>query len=477
MKKHISYLSLIFKTICIVFLFTAWTTTYSQSTGQNYIVTRSFTNAEGTTYQDKIDYLDGLGRPEQSVLKNASTSGADIVTLLEYDSLGRESNKWNPMSVANNAGQYVSQGTIKSGAKSMYSDQHPYSKPVYEPSALNRIQELYNPGEDWHLNSRSIKTTYLSNIAGDNLLNCVLYSTNSVLTTTNMVLTKSGNYASAELLVTKMEGEDGNLSLEFKNKHNQVLLTRNLLQTQVGTKTLDTYYIYDDFGNLAAVLPPEASDVFRMDNSASWSSNTNATLSDYAYFYKYDNRNLLIAKMSPGSSWQFYIYDKGARLIFTQDGNMRSRGEWAFSIPDMLGQVCFSGVCKNSLDVFSNTLSSVAVKADWRFDTASSTGAGPYKGYYLSGISLTTPTIMQANYYNDYSFLGKNGVPAESDARVKYDQSAETEGYGKRYQQSAQGLLTGNVTSRLSDSGVQSYSYSVVYYDSSDRIVQTRSNN
>ena len=65
------------------------TTSYSQSIGRNYILARTFTDFEGTASLDSVYYYDGLGRLEQTILRNASLQGEDIVTLSchkEYDS-------------------------------------------------------------------------------------------------------------------------------------------------------------------------------------------------------------------------------------------------------------------------------------------------------------------------------------------------------------------------------------------------------
>lgn len=152
---HNSYFSTVtMLTICLC-LFSS--IAYSQSSNRNYILTRTFTTGDGSAYQYQVDYYYGLGRPEQSVLKNAVPNGGHIVTLQEYDYLGRKSSLWNPVAIANNAGQYVLPATIQSNTISMYGDSKPYSKPVYEPSPLSRILEQYAPGADWHNNYRSVK--------------------------------------------------------------------------------------------------------------------------------------------------------------------------------------------------------------------------------------------------------------------------------------------------------------------------------
>ena len=136
------------------------TTSYSQSIGRNYILARTFTDSIGKSSLDSVYYYDGLGRLEQTILRNAFLQGEDIVTLQEYDLLGRPSNRWNPVGIQGNEGLYVASENLTTRAVSFYKDTHPYSKPVYEASPLSRIREQYGPGEDWHTRRRSVKTDH-----------------------------------------------------------------------------------------------------------------------------------------------------------------------------------------------------------------------------------------------------------------------------------------------------------------------------
>ncbi len=86
------------------------------------------------------------------------------------------------------------------------------------------------------------------------------YRTNSQVSITSGEV----NYPAGELYVTKLTDEDDNVSYEFKNKLGQVLLTRQM----EGNVAHDTYYIYDSYGNLRAVLPPLAADA--MTAAGSW---------------------------------------------------------------------------------------------------------------------------------------------------------------------------------------------------------------
>ena len=103
--------------------------------GQNFIQTRTMTSPLGYRYIDKIDYYDGLGRPVETVLKNGSKIGEDIVHSQEYDNVGRISKIWNP--VPNNGnGNFINSATVSSIASTFYNDNAAYSKTVWPRSGL-----------------------------------------------------------------------------------------------------------------------------------------------------------------------------------------------------------------------------------------------------------------------------------------------------------------------------------------------------
>ena len=104
-----------------------------------------------------------------------------------------------------------------------------------------------------------------------------------------------------------------------------------------GSETHDTYYVYDDKGNLCFVLQP-------MYQSS-------ANLDQYAFQYKYDGRNRCIWKKLPGAGYVEMVYDNADRLVFSQDGNQRalSTGNWMYYKYDGLNRLTEQGTCTNKV--------------------------------------------------------------------------------------------------------------------------------
>ncbi|WP_255493303.1 DUF6443 domain-containing protein [Dysgonomonas sp. HDW5B] len=468
----------------------AQTSTTNISANQNYIVTltplgqtNSVSYKDGSITVDRtiegdvnvmtqIQYFDGLGRPIQTVQRGITPTKSDLVTYQEYDPFGREERSWLPSVGAGNNGAFMTLANVKTKANTTYGDSVAYSKPVYEASPLNRVLEQYGPGADWK-STGAVKTRYLTNVAtGEAKLICSLFTVDGSGLTTKVK--RSGNYAANELYITELKDEVGNLSYEFKDKLGQVVLTRQInLDKDNKEERLDTYYVYDDFGNLCFVLPPLVSDIL-IQYTGSWDNTNSTPVAQYAYIYRYDGRNRCVHKKLPGAEWIYYVYDKADRLIFTQDGEQRTKGEWLFSLPDALGRARLSGICTKmkigtattETAITIGSLDNIVVNATWAKAT------NTFKGYTISGATPSTFSVLTANYYDSYEFMGLNGIPAITDTHFKPETIA---GYGVQYTGGHKGLLTGSWTALLD--GSASGIYSVMYYDYKGQVIQTKSNN
>lgn len=400
--------------------------------------------------REEVQYFDHWGNPTVKVQHGFSPYGDDLYTLTEYDGLNRESHLWLPVTQTGTNGAYVEPGVLMEAARGFApyaADEYPYGRKVYDNSALNELREEYHPGEEWHKNGHSVKTERITNTQTAALAARIYMLDNGQLACT-------GNYPSGELDVMCTTDEDGNISYEFKDKANGKVLLRRQMN---GEEAHDTYYVYDGNGNLCFVLPPMAADALA---AAGTYTVSNDALQKYAYLYRYDGYNRCIYKKLPGADPVYTVYDAADRPVFTQDGQQRERGEWTFNISDSFNRVVLTGVCKNVLDYTRNPLDTLVVKATW----ANTTNA--LKGYTVTGVTLATPTVQQANYYDSYEFLGLNGIP--NNATTAY---TTAEGYGERFNGGCRGQQTGMWMLNLSST---TPIYSVNYYDDRYRMAQQK---
>ena len=297
----------------------------------------------------------------QSIGIRAGGNSEDIITHIDYDDYGRQDKDYLPYATSSNGGLYRT--TALNDTDNFYDTSkyentaNFYSEKHLESSPLSRILEQGAPGADWIVNKasdadRTIKFGYESN-AGNEVRRYEATTTASVssgVTTyvpslsinTNI---NNGYYEANELYKTITKDENWKPTLpsaklknhtteEFKDKQGRVVLKRTY-STISGTATPhDTYYVYDDYGNLSYVLPP------KVVHDTSISS---TELSELCYQYKYDDRNRLVEKKIPGKVIEYIIYDKLDRPIITQDSNLRQQGKWLFTAYDSFGRVSYTG--------------------------------------------------------------------------------------------------------------------------------------
>ena len=155
---------------------------------------------------------------------------------------------------------------------------------------------------------------------------------------------------------------------------------------------LDTYSVYDGLDHLLAVIPPALSDRLSVGQSLDPEETER-----YAYLYLYDSKERVCARKLPGIGWIRMEYDDADRLVFTQDGEQRRRGESTFMLYDIHGRECVTGVCGHDIPT-GNMISGFAL--------AEYVGAGgALDGYACSGVTLVSPQVMSAFYYDSHAFV------------------------------------------------------------------------
>ncbi|MEQ9120845.1 DUF6443 domain-containing protein [Fulvivirga sp.] len=407
----------------------------------------------------KTDYFDGLGRPLQSNFLGAGPDGSDLVTPMSYDEFGRMTIEYLPFSNANRSGAFdldaiTNQAAFYSNANPndlVARDDAPFKEKIIETSPLGRVLEQGSFGEAWQLGMASVTMTYEYNSTDDHVITWKVNNQNN--------LVHDGEYDAYKLYKTEVVDEENHIIREFKNSLGQVILKRvqainspNLTEYIIG-QWADTYYAYDDYGNLRFVLPPEA-----INEIGSSTSVSQDLLDRWAFQYRYDGRRRMVMKKVPGADSVLMVYDKRDRLVLTQDGNQRDNGknEWLFTKYDELNRPILTG----KIDKGAMTVSSIRAEvAGWGsyYEQSGSTVHG-YTNNSYPQVSNEND-YLTVTYYDDYTFPHASSQPfvaelgnASSNAAVK-------------------GQITGIKVKSLD--GTNTWLKGTSYYDNKYRVIQS----
>ncbi|WP_425237720.1 DUF6443 domain-containing protein [Ulvibacterium sp.] len=510
----------------------------SNSSDQNYVYTRTYQEPRTAVPTQKFDegdngqfdvendyvqgitYFDGLGRPMQQVGIRQSADSLDLVTHFGYDAYGRQDKEWLPFHEPDSTLGSYRYWDVELATKQYYKthpvyaddftgllegDVNAYSETYFETSPLNRVLRQAAPGEDWKLDKlsddRSIEFDYETN---DTLQIRMFRIETEFVNNTRIPELKfpedaQGNpiefYSPGELFknITKDENHDtadGKLHTteEYTDKQGRVVLKRTYADADIdlngnGNNTdpneileapHDTYYVYDDFGNLAYVLPP------KMEASTATLAEINTGMVELGYQYVYDNRNRLVEKQLPGKGREHIVYDKLDRPIMTQDSVQRVNGEWLFTKYDAFGRVAYTGKAVE-MDA-SVPRSRTAVQdlangiggAHWvEQATAATTIGGEDVHYNNAAYPVATVTeVLTINYYDNYDFLASEtgiSLPATVLGQA-------VENHNNLSPIATKGLATGSKVKVL-DIIPTSWITSVTAYDTKARPVYTYTEN
>lgn len=322
-----------------------WTAT-APETNAGVLVTRPLKDVKLVTA-----YVDGLGRPLQTVAKQGSLATdynpIDVITPVVYDGYGREVYKYLPFAAKNiNDNITLNDGLFKSNPfqqqAGFASGQYPgetyyYGQISYEQSPFNRVTESFAPGNSWvgtagnanEIDRRSVKQKYWFNTAADEVR---IWNVSNVSNSFGTYSTPSGTdgiYPAGSLYKNVTVDEKGNQVIEFKDKGGLVILKKVQLTASADDGTgsshvgwLCTYYIYDDVNNPRCVIQPKGVELLRPNWDLTALDGT--ILSEQCFRYEYDKHNRMIMKKVPGAGEVQVVYDLRDRVVMTQDANMRT---------------------------------------------------------------------------------------------------------------------------------------------------------
>ena len=369
-------------------------------------------------------YIDGLGRPVQTVAWQASPLLNDMVTVQAYDPDGRESTKYLPYTSPSNDGNYKNYAFSEQDA--FNSNQFPgeryfYGQVSFEASPLNRPLATYAPGNSWVGSSRAVTNQYLINNVPDSV------QIWNIGFTYGAIPTNSGTYAPGMLEKTITTDEQGNQTIEYKDREDHVVLKKVQSTPAPGTAHagwLCTYYVYDDLSNLRFVIPPRAVEL--INTGASWTIPPSIA-SELCFRYEYDYRNRISIKKVPGAGETWMVYDVRDLPVMSQDSNLRASNQWLVTQFDGLdrsvetGLITYSSTQPNMQQLVTNQTGGTTPSGSLSVDTtlASSNATGDVRAsaaiFLDSAFSTLTggtfiAEIINGNWGGGGSTSNTNGV-------------------------------------------------------------------
>ena len=391
----------------------------AQSTTENYVKTTTYKGVGATLPQVQISYFDGLGRPIQQVAVGQSGTGKNIVTPIEYDNYGRQVKDYLPYSSGTNSLEFISRpipDLITFYQTDAYGNtQNPYSEKRLEASPLNRVLEQAAPGNDWSLTNpekHTIRFDYQTNTTGELVVKFNIHSNWDAAKGLYDVIQNDLTpqiYIGSKLYKTTTKDENwvsgfDNTTEEFKDKEGRVILKRTYASEQH-----DTYYVYDQYGNLTFVLPPLV-DLNR--------AITPTVLDGLCYQYKYDYRNRLVEKKLPGKQWEFIIYDKLDRVVATgpafspfidQQSPTSATIGWLITKYDCFNRPVYTGWTQASTITTTQRKDFQTILNNGTVFNESKTTSGTIDGiqaFYTNAITIIPGTfkLLTVSYYDNYDF-------------------------------------------------------------------------
>ncbi|MBD5265260.1 MAG: hypothetical protein HDS48_07040 [Bacteroides sp.] len=373
------------------------------------------------------DRVDGLGRVWATV---TGLPGGDVVTMCEYDAMGRLSRSWAPApssSLSENADQ------IRAAARSHHGLTYPYSENAYEKSTRGVLLSSTPAGDAWHTNSRKRTVAIMANTASGT------YACNRYTPAADRV-TLSGVWPAGSLTVEVTTDEDGAVSMVFTDLRGLKVCERIDGQS--------TYYVHDGYGDLRYILPPGAS---------AGGPRTSSVMRELAFWYHYDSRGRCVTRKLPGIAAARMLYDPADRLVAEQTANHPS-GSWRLYAYDRCGRIVVTfdtGMTDSQATAFASVCR-----------TASLTGSGNLRGYTLSPAPSTLgtiPSMINAMYYDDYSFIDLMNIGSGFKFRDPFSISGMSTRIPTYFKATSYtGGTSGKLTGRFTGAGWEVYHYNTM---------------
>ncbi len=440
------------------------TDTIPAHTGLNY-----------SQWAENITYFDGLGREVQRIIVSGSPYNSDVIQPIVYDNFGRLKEEHLPYAITQSGpdgpGGYRPDPVNEK--IDFYNNYYPadkayaFSNKEFDNSPLNRVLKQFPPGEVWNEgDGKPIEFSFSTNDASIPVFKVK----------PNDYLKKDGYYAIGTFYKNITIDENGNENIEYKNKSDQVI-AKIVSSTDLPGTTLETYYVYDDYGNLRYVISPNAAE--EMKNHADGSIghiSTDTTIQQLCYYYQYDDRQRMVLKKLPGAKPVYYIYNKRDQLVLTQDGNHRAIDNWLFTKYDISNRPIITGKYHHTAYLNRVQMQNTVDSTDVFYEDIGLGFEHGYSNNAFPSLSANNHQIYTVTYYDNYDYINQSSFANRY--AFQYDEIS----FLYPLDTNVKGQITSIKTKILPNSFITldselNYLLSVNYYDKYSRLIQTISDN
>jgi RHS repeat-associated protein len=432
----------------------------------NYIISRTAREAQTTATLDsdvdktttQLEYMDGLGKSLQALIwKGTPDKTKDIITSTSvYDAYGRAYKSILPTPSDVLTGAYKS--TAQTLATTFYDgDTYPFSETVFEASPLNRPIKQFGAGQAWRTIGLEKFVEMQYQIAGNGVFQFNLQSDGSIKWV--------NTYPMSSLYNNVTVSERGFQTLEVKDRQGRV--THKYQQIEGNSNYLITGFVYNDLGQLIAVIPPEAYKQFGTGTingvpQVDKFQESDVLFKEGIYGYHYDNLGRLIEKHVPGAGWAYSVFDKQDRIVYFADDSDKAKDYWQWVKYDALGRKIQSGIQKGNGIINRAALQTAFDGMTTEtYEERGSTLLGYTNRSFPVGYEIADADVKIVNYYDDYNW--------NTDVNYNFKPSFVTHVTG-----STKGLMTGTLIRNIETNDWYKH---LNHYDYKARIIQSFSQN
>jgi len=418
--------------------------------------------------QQHTTYFDGLGRSIQSVVKQASPLGNDMVSLQVYDPFGRETIKYLPYVAPSADGNYkpnaIGEEYNFNGAQ-FPTEQYYYGQTAFEASPLTRVLTSYAPGNSWIGGGRGVTNNYQTNSSYDSVQQWTIAAAQGSLPV------NAGSYGPGQLFRNIVTDEQNHQVVEYKDYLGHIVLKKVQLASSPGTAHvgwLCTYYVYDEMSDLRFVIQPKAVEWLLANSWNLAATGGSQVVSELCFRYEFDYRNRQVIRKVPGAGEVRMVYDALDRLVLVQDSVLRSQQKWQFIRYDGLDRPDSTGLITDPLNcnnlAYHQNLAAVSTS--------------------YPNLSAYANEILTATFYDDYSWVSGAGAASGLNASLNTTYTNNPSYFITTYNTSptyampvtaypmTRGMVTGNISKVVGSTN--NYLYNMPIYDDRGRVIQTQ---